>query len=151
MDRRRKTSGLVKNPRSPVRGSGVLLNGFTAVSEDDDGKHEDHRRVDESEQDTGDLRSGSCALVGDDVGKVVLVRGVEVVVSCSGSQEVLVAGTGLAVGLDGRRAGFENECAQFLLAVVSKAVDLDLVVSCGHVMTPSSLLVAVEGKDTRLV
>ena len=61
------------------------------------------------------------------------------VVGCSGGQEVLVAGAGLAVGLDGGGAGFEDECAQFLLAIVSKAVDLDLVVSCRHIMTPSSL------------
>lgn len=119
----------------------MLLDRFTPVPENDDGKHEDHGRVDESEEDTGGLGPDSCALVGDDVGEVVLVGGVEAVVGSSGGQEVLVAGAGLAVGLDGDGAGFEDECAQFLPAVVSKAVDLNLVVSCRHIMTPSSLLV----------
>jgi hypothetical protein len=49
----------------------------------------------------------------------------------------------LAVGLDGHWAGLEDECSQFLLAAASHTVDLDLIVACRHIMTPSSLSGAI--------
>ena len=140
MHEARHPAGLVKAPRGPVRWAGVLVHRLALVPEHNDHKHDEDRRVEQREDDAGDFGANSRALIGDNVGEVVLVGGIEVVIGRPRGQQVLVSCAGLAVALDREWTRFEDEGSDLLLAAVSDAVHLDLVVSRRHIMTPSSLL-----------
>lgn len=57
----------------------MLLHGLAPVAEDNGSEQEDHGRVDQGEENAGDLGPDACALIWDNVGEVVLIGGVKVV------------------------------------------------------------------------
>lgn len=131
---------LVNDPSDGVWGWSWANSGVGSTPhEDDDAKDDDGGEVDQSEEDSSSLGAESNTFIRHNALEVPLIAGFQLMMSCSGGQEVLVPSCRLALALDRQWTGFQNVGRNLFVRSCDIAINLDLIVACRYIITPTSL------------